>query len=193
MQKFAVLTDTGGPVAAPTEDDPENTEWVSEWGLPVVREIADRVIRKGENGPVWISDLSEQERQEIGLASLSIEDVTGYHHGTPQDDLDPESGVTRTYPEKTAIPVTAERVKAEAYRRIIGIVPEWKQRNLTARATVLLKKGEANWSEDEAAEWAAGEAIWAQVDAIRDASDTLEGKSPIPQDFTDDRHWTEVE
>ena len=32
-------------------------------------------------------------------------------------------------------------IKAEAYRRILLIVPEWKQRNLLSEAVVLLDKG----------------------------------------------------
>lgn len=64
--------------------------------------------------------------------------------------------------------------KAEAYRRIIEIIPEWKQRNLTARAVELLRVGEANWSQAQADEYAAGEAVWAAVKAVRTSSDTLE-------------------
>ena len=85
--------------------------------------------------------------------------------------------------------VTVDQVKAEAQRRILTIVPEWKQRNLTARGTVLAKKGEPNWTAAEQTEWDAGEAIWAQVEAIRAASDVLEATAPIPQDFTDNKHW----
>ena len=80
-------------------------------------------------------------------------------------------------------------IKAEAYRRIVAVCPEWKQRNLTAQAAILAKKGEANWTQDEAAAWAAGEAIWTQIAAIRAASDDLEAMNPMPSDFTDERHW----
>lgn len=87
------------------------------------------------------------------------------------------------------VPATVEGVKAEAYRRIIAIVPEWKQRNLTAQAAQLAKKGEANWTPEEAAAWSAGEAIWNQVATIRAKSDALEAMSPIPVDYKDDRWW----
>jgi hypothetical protein len=80
-------------------------------------------------------------------------------------------------------------VKAEAYRRIIAICPEWKQRNLTARAAQLAKKGEANWTQDEAAEWAAGEAIWDQIATIRTKSGVIEAMDPIPEDYTADTYW----
>lgn len=87
------------------------------------------------------------------------------------------------------IPATAERVKEEAYRRIIAICPEWKQRNLTAQAAQLAKKGEANWTPEEAAAWVAGEAIWNQIAAIRAASDVIELMDPIPVAFMDEIYW----
>ena len=82
-----------------------------------------------------------------------------------------------------------EAVKAEAYRRIIAICPEWKQRNLTAQAAQLAKKGESNWTPEEAAAWAAGEALWGQIAAIRAASDTIEAMDPIPANFYDLPDW----
>ena len=86
-------------------------------------------------------------------------------------------------------PVTAQQVKAEAERRILALVPAWKQRNLTAQAVILAKKGAANWTPEEQAAWDAGEAIWAQVAAIRAASDVIEAMDPIPQDYTAEEHW----
>jgi hypothetical protein len=87
------------------------------------------------------------------------------------------------------IPATADGVKAEAYRRIIAIVPEWKQRNLTAQAAQLAEKGRANWTAEELGAWNAGQVIWDQVAAIRAKSDALEAMSPIPVDYKDDRWW----
>jgi hypothetical protein len=87
------------------------------------------------------------------------------------------------------IPGTVERVKDDAYRRIVAICPEWKQRNLTAQAAQLAKKGETNWTPEEAAAWAAGEAIWNQIAAIRAASDVIEAMDPIPVAFMDDIYW----
>lgn len=75
-------------------------------------------------------------------------------------------------------------VKREAERRILAIVPEWKQRNLTAQAAILAKKGEANWTTEEQAAWDAGEAIWTQIAAIRAASDAIEAMDPIPDPVT---------
>jgi len=87
------------------------------------------------------------------------------------------------------IPATVEMVKAEAGRRIIAICPEWKQRNLTAQAAQLAKKGEANWTPEEQAAWDAGEALWNQIAAIRAKSDLLEAMNPIPVDYTLDTYW----
>jgi hypothetical protein len=96
-----------------------------------------------------------------------------------------------TWPELPAVNITInDLVKAEAARRILEICPEWKQRNLTAQAAILAKKGEANWTPEEQAAWGAGEEIWAQIAAIRAKSDALEAMDPIPADFKDDSYWT---
>ena len=95
-------------------------------------------------------------------------------------------------PAKTQEQINAERIpliKAEAYRRIVAIVPEWRQRNLLAQASLLAEKGRDNWSTAETAAWEAGEAVWSQVAAIRAASDVLEAMEEIPADFTDDSYW----
>lgn len=97
-------------------------------------------------------------------------------------------GQTFTAPVEVGT-VTAEDVKAEAMRRILAVAPEWKQRNLTAQAAILAKIGEANWTTEQAAAWAAGEAVWSAVAAIRAASDVIEALDPIPQDYADDARW----
>lgn len=85
--------------------------------------------------------------------------------------------------------VNPEQVKAEAYRRIVAVCPEWKQRNLTAQASILAEKGRENWTPEDLAAWEAGEAIWKSISAIRAASNEIEGMEPIPQDFADDKYW----
>lgn len=87
------------------------------------------------------------------------------------------------------IAAAREKVKAEAQRRILALAPEWKQRNLTAQAAILSKKGEAKWTADEQARWDAGEALWNQIKAIRDASDVIEEMNPIPGDLENDVYW----
>lgn len=97
--------------------------------------------------------------------------------------------------EEAAAKVAAERlaklaaIKQEAARRIFAVCPEWKQRNLTAQAAQLAKKGESNWTQAEAEAWTDGEALWAQIAAIRAASDTLEAMDPLPDDITADNLW----
>jgi len=83
-----------------------------------------------------------------------------------------------------------EDIKMEAYRRIIAICPEWKQRNLTAQAAILAEKGRDNWTAEELTAWEAGEAIWSEIAAIRAKSDEIELMDPIPQDYTEDKWWT---
>lgn len=65
-------------------------------------------------------------------------------------------------------------IKAEAARRILVICPDWKQRNLTARAAELAIKGAVNWTEAELAEIAAGQSIWDSIKAVRNRSNLLE-------------------
>ena len=70
-----------------------------------------------------------------------------------------------------AIPAT---IKAEARRRIVARLPEWKQANMIARMTELLLVGPAQWTPAEQAEADALRAAWAWVKAIRAKSDELE-------------------
>lgn len=80
-------------------------------------------------------------------------------------------------------------VKNEAQRRIFEICPEWKQRNLTAQATILLDKSRANWTQEDLDAWNAGEVIWQQISHIRQKSDLIEAMNPIPEDFRNDSYW----
>ena len=89
--------------------------------------------------------------------------------------------------------ITAEMVKDEAHRRIVMIIPEWKQRNLTARAAELAEKGRENWSPSELAEWNAGSDVWSRVKAVRVKSNQIEAMSSIPPDYTDDKYWVDDE
>lgn len=93
-------------------------------------------------------------------------------------------------PKKPLPPATVEDVKEEAYKRIVAILPEWKQRNLTARAAELAAiLAERSWTNEERAEWGDGQAIWDQIKAIRAASNEIEAMDPIPVDFREDRYW----
>lgn len=118
-----------------------------------------------------------------GKSLLSAEGVTGSIGWSVVNDQP-------VAPTVTPPAGTAEKVKREAYRRIIAICPKWKQRNLLAQASLLNDKGRANWTSGELAAWNAGQAIWTQIKAIRDASDTIEAMDPIPSDFDSDEYWT---
>jgi hypothetical protein len=67
-------------------------------------------------------------------------------------------------------------VKAEANRRIIAALPEWKQRNLIARGLQLVNNARAGTlSTEEEAEVAAIDSVWeTTVVPIRAHSDYLE-------------------
>jgi hypothetical protein len=90
---------------------------------------------------------------------------------------------------EVSVAVTLNDVKSEANKRIVALVPEWKQRNLTAQAAVLAKVGEGNWTTEQTSAWNAGEIIWGSIQAIRTASDVIEAIDPIPQDYKDDSRW----
>jgi hypothetical protein len=78
---------------------------------------------------------------------------------------------------------TVADVKDGAQSLIVAFCPEWKQRNLTARAAELAMKGKENWTAEEQAEVATGQAVWDRIKAIRAASDALEAIDPIPPNY----------
>jgi hypothetical protein len=84
------------------------------------------------------------------------------------------TGAAWALPEEAARADLVAATKAEAGRRILAILPEFKQRNLLARGLELHAKGPATWSEAEQAEWAAGNSLWARIKAIRARCDALE-------------------
>lgn len=91
-----------------------------------------------------------------------------------------------------APPLTIDEVKAEAHRRIVAVMPEHKQRNLTALALETMQEHGTN-----PALWPAGlkaindvaKAKWGQIKDLRTKSDEIEAMNPIPNDFTDDSYW----
>jgi len=100
-------------------------------------------------------------------------------------------------PLKETLASKITEVKAEAGRRIVSLIPEWKQRNLTARAALLAIKGQANWTQAEADEFAVGALLWDAVTNLRTASNLLESNLNSMtleelQNFvvTDDLNWS---
>jgi hypothetical protein len=66
--------------------------------------------------------------------------------------------------------------KTEAGRRILARLPDWKQRNLTARSAELLRirQDVGSWTVEEQAEADAVQAEWEWVKRVRAFSDQLE-------------------
>lgn len=67
-------------------------------------------------------------------------------------------------------------IKDKAGELIVAVLPEWKQRNLTAQAVQLAIKGQANWTAEDQAAFDAGNTLWKWVAATRAHSDTLEAE-----------------
>jgi len=136
-----------------------------------------------QEGTVILLDLDNEGSEVLAAeptgayAEVFAEAVKGTY-GSVAPYVPPEPG-----------PITAQQVKDEAYRRIIAICPEWKQRNLTAQAAILAEKGRDNWTAEELAAWDAGSGIWSEIAAIRAKSDELEAMDPIPLDYMDDKYW----
>lgn len=90
--------------------------------------------------------------------------------------------------------------KEEARRRILEVVPEWKQSNFNARMNELNKKvaiDSGTLTQAEQNEITAMEAVWGQAKAIRTKSDTLEvsiASMNMTQlqalNVTDNSHWS---
>jgi len=150
-------------------------------------------LRKDNPGISFPKDIPDERLAEYDVYPVTLLDrptTETWQRATRNDLPTLIDGVWTLGWTVTDIPATVEMVKAEAGRRIIVICPEWKQRNLTAQAAQLAKKGEANWTPEEQAAWDAGEALWNQIAAIRAKSDLLEVMNPIPVDYTLDTYWT---
>ena len=88
---------------------------------------------------------------------------------------------------------TADDVKAEAGRRILAVYADWKQRNMTMRATELqeIRIGGGTLTAEEETERLALIAASDWVKSMRVASDAIEAMDPIPNDFRNDSFWPE--
>ncbi len=110
-------------------------------------------------------------------------------HSTPVEPPADVAGSTRHFMagrwEYRALPVQPEpesvssiddlraaavtQIKHGASQIILSRYPDWKQRNMTARAVQLLAAGTAS-----GAEWDALSAVWAWISAVRQESDRVE-------------------
>lgn len=120
---------------------------------------------------IWCDDPKEQ--LSAGETALP---------GPPPADLVPAQ------PPMSAEEAEASRIvqiKAKANAAILAIAPEWKQRNLIARGlelTEILAAGGSLTSAQQA-ESDAIKAIWAQISAIRAASDQAEADGTPADQF----------
>lgn len=95
-------------------------------------------------------------------------------------------GTVRFLDADEAQTLLTPHVKAECERRILAIMPDWKQRNTIA-----------DLSSDNAETKTAATTAWAQVTALRTKSDEIEASIASMSDeqilnfnARDDAHWT---
>lgn len=93
--------------------------------------------------------------------------------------------------QRRSLEVQHAAVKTECGRRIYTPFPQWKQANLTARATELVNLRVVNGAltPEETAEFALLQSIWDWIKSVRAASDVLEAMDPIPLSYQSDQHW----
>ena len=85
-----------------------------------------------------------------------------------------------------------QQAKASAGEAITAALPTWRQSNLHTRSLTLLRRGEAQWTAEEQAEVKRIEAAWAWIDAVRQASSTLEERlRALPDDQLDTFVWSD--
>lgn len=102
--------------------------------------------------------------------------ITVIRNGKPADLTATEIAEIEAANAAAAAAARVPDIKAEAARRILSVMPDWKQRNLTARAAELVEAmatGGSLTPEDEQ-ERQQIKAIWAWVKAVRAESDRLE-------------------
>lgn len=159
-------------------------------------------LRRDNKNVSFPKIISDDTLAYFSVYSYTQQDQPTYDSRTQKievgDFIETETGWERGWNivDKTAEEIEAydqrmiSSVKTEAQRRILEILPEWKQRNLTARAAELAIKGVANWTAEETLEYEEGQAIWNSIKAVRAASDALEAMTPIPDDYTNDSYWS---
>jgi len=133
-----------------------------------------RVWSKDELKDVGIVRFSEPKVPTGKIESGSKEDTLTSYEVTRKSVWIDDPDYVAPDPEALLRESLIKTIKTEAYERIIQIIPEWKQRNLTAQAAQLAEKGRVNWTAEELAAWDAGVLIWDQVSVIRSKSDSLE-------------------
>jgi DNA-binding response OmpR family regulator len=123
----------------------------------------------------------------IGSASEDLANSMIVNGAVPSDWVFHSSNA-KDYVEKISPEELRTRIKAEARRRILEILPEDKQRNLTARAAELaMLTNSRALSDEEKTEWDAGALLWNKIKAIRTRSNELEERLEV--DYLNDSEW----
>ena len=78
-------------------------------------------------------------------------------------------------------------VKAECERRILAVMPSWKQRNVIAD----LSSTNADTKAAAAAEWAKVTALRTKSDEIEASIGSMSDEQILNFDASDDAHWSE--
>jgi len=145
----------------------------TDWPKLGIRDL-DVLDRPAEvNGEVW-------ERETI-----ATETPQGWQWGWTSRPLTTEELADRREQ-------TLRRIKSEANRRCLEIMPEFKQRNFLAlKAECDLEYGTdpSAWPVEMQQLVVEGRAAFAQINAIRAKSDEIEAMNPAPEDVTDDALW----
>lgn len=128
-------------------------------------------------------------QQSAGMNGYVVTDTNGIVSSVPNDEnntdyravqdwINDGGTVDDFYTLSEAKDLKIAEAKAEAHKRIVAIIPEWKQRNYTARAVQLLRAQDAApLTVPEITELDAIENIFTnQVKPIRDASDVIEAE-----------------
>lgn len=95
--------------------------------------------------------------------------------------------------DSTPRPILPAQIKVEANRRILAIMPEYKQRNAMAfglEAMMVHGPDLASWPMDLQTMNNTIQAQWTIIKAIRTRSNEIEAMDPIPLDYTDDKYWS---
>lgn len=142
--------------------------------------------------PINIEQLwSDAALEAIGLYRVQSADPVPEDTHKVGEAIELVNGRPKRVNQLEPVIITPAQVKAEAGRRILAMLPDWKQRNMNAQATALLQARILNgaWTAEEQAQADVLNAAWATVSAIRAASDALEATAPIPIDCSADKYW----
>lgn len=111
-----------------------------------------RVFREQRDAPAVSYAHVETPTKENGSYTLATRDLTA-----DESDALKAAKIAET--------------KAEAGKRILAILPDWKQRNYAARAVEIIADEEVGSDE-----WNEMQAAWRQIEAVRTASDVIEAQ-----------------